>query len=61
MTQKQIFINRRTGEVVELPVLRPAIYQFNYIQATAEMLAGSGWFVSDTDPGYRGKPTTPKN
>lgn len=48
--------NRRTGEVVELPVLRPAIYQFNYIQATAEMLAGSGWFVSDTDPGYRGKP-----
>ena len=56
MTQKQIFINNNTQEVIVLPVIKPAIYQFLSVQATAETLASSGWFMSDTDPGYRGKP-----
>lgn len=61
MTQKQIFINNNTQQVIELKVLRPAVYEFKTVQATAEMLAQSGWFISDTDPGYRGMPTVPKN
>ena len=56
MTQKRIFINNNTQEVAELLVVKPAVYQFYLFQVTAETLASSGWFMSDTDPGYRGKP-----
>lgn len=54
--QLQIFINNNTQQVVVLPLVRPAVYKFLSVQATEEMLAQSGWFMSDTDPGYRGMP-----
>ena len=50
---KQTFVNG--DQVIELPVTRPALYDFNGAPATEAMLRSVGWEKRETPPS-RGTP-----
>ncbi len=51
-----IFKHERTHQVIEVPEVEPNVFEVLGSRFELSIMNSSGWWICETDPGYRGMP-----